>query len=267
MKYTDFESLKLDWPAERVLRVTMSRGKANAIDENMHRDLGTIWREIDRDRDVNAVILTGAGKFFCGGGDYHDLEPKIANDVDFRHMSWKDGREYVRAMIDCNKPIISAINGPAAGGGVVGALLADISIMARSAKIVDAHTKIGVAAGDHSSIIWPLLCGMAKAKYFLMTSDPIGGEEAERIGLVTMCVDDDQVEAKSIEVATRLAKMSPSAIRWTKYSLNNWLRQAWPIFDTSLALETLGFAGDDIKEAMLAHQEKREPNFNPVSSV
>ncbi|MGR3425084.1 MAG: enoyl-CoA hydratase/isomerase family protein [Sagittula sp.] len=267
MTYPDYANLKLDWPAERVLRITLSRGSANALDMQMHRDLADIWRIIDNDRDVNAVILTGAGKFFSGGGDFFDLEPKIVADAEFRAMMWKDAKDLVRNIIECNKPIVSAINGPAAGGGAVGAILADVSIMARSAKIVDGHTRLGVAAGDHAAIIWPLLCGMAKAKYYLMTCKPIYGEEAERIGLVSMVVDDDKLEETSIEVATELARGSPSAVRWTKYAMNNWLRQAWPLFDTSLALETLGFTGRDVREAIASHQEKRDPNFDPDSHV
>ena len=131
----------------------------------------------------------------------------------------------------------------------------------KSAKIVDGHTRLGVAAGDHAAIIWPLLCGMAKAKYYLLLCEAVSGEEAERIGLVSLCVEDDQLLNKAYEVADKLANGSQSAIRWTKYSLNNWLRQAGPAFDTSLALEFMGFAGPDVREGVAALKAKRPADF------
>jgi enoyl-CoA hydratase len=164
-------------------------------------------------------------------------------------------------MIDCDLPIVSAIHGAAVGAGAVVALLADVSIAARSAKIIDGHTKIGVAAGDHATVVWPLLCGMAKAKYHLLTCEPLSGEEAERIGLVSLVVDDDQLLATAWRVARQLAAGSPSAIAWTKRSLNHWLRAAWPAFEHSLALEMAGFAGPDAQEGLAALKEKRAPRF------
>jgi enoyl-CoA hydratase len=158
---------------------------------------------------------------------------------------------------------VSAIRGPAVGAGLVCGILADISITSKTARIIDGHTKLGVAAGDHAAIVWPLLCGMAKAKYYLLLCDQLSGEEAERIGLVSMCVEDADLDAKALEVATRLANGPQSAIRWTKYSLNNWLRQAGPAFDASLALEFLGFTGPEVKEGLQAYLDKRKPAFPP----
>ena len=164
-------------------------------------------------------------------------------------------------------PIVSAIHGPAVGAGLVAGLLADISIVARDARIIDGHTRLGVAAGDHAAIIWPLLCGMAKAKYYLLLCETLSGEEAERIGLVSLCVDKEELNDKALEVATRLAAGSQTAIRWTKYSLNNWLRSAGPTFDTSLALEFLGFTGPDVHEGLASFRDHRQPNFEPKSSL
>jgi enoyl-CoA hydratase len=189
----------------------------------------------------------------------------VVNEQEWRMKMWKDGRDLVNNILACTKPIIAAINGAAAGGGLAVALMADITIAAKKAKIVDPHVKLGVAAGDHAAIIWPLLCGMAKAKYYLMLGDAILGEEAERIGLITMAVEADELQAKAIEIATRLAQGAPSAIRWTKYTMNNWMRAAWPIFDASLALEILGFAGPEVKEGLQALVERRTPRFDPDS--
>src|SRR6202043_3108601 len=180
---------------------------------------------------------------------------------------WKEARDMVYNLINCSKPIVSAINGAAVGAGLVLAILADISIAANSAKLIDGHTKLGVAAGDHAAIIWPLLCGMAKAKYHLLLCESVTGDEAERIGLVSLAVPDADLPARAMDVAVRLGEGAPNAIRWTKYALNNWLRAAEPIFDTSLALEFLGFSSPDAKEGLASHREKRKPRFSPESPL
>lgn len=266
MTYPDYASVKLDWPAERVLRITLSRGKMNAMDYALHHDLASIWALIDQDPDVNAVLVTGEGRAFSAGGEFDMIEEIIA-DNDFRMKMWKDGRRMVDSMINCSKPIVSAINGAAAGGGLAIALLADVSVAAQSAKLVDGHTALGVAADDHAVAIWPLLTSLAKAKYYLMTSEPIPAPEAERIGLISFCVPDEECVPRALEIATRLAKGPPAAVRWTKLSLNNWMRAAWPSFEASLAFGILGFTGPEAREGLDALKEKRAPNFNPVSYV
>ncbi|MEN9708414.1 MAG: hypothetical protein RIQ68_822 [Pseudomonadota bacterium] len=266
MTYPAFASLKLDWPVERVLRITLSRGKMNAMDFDLHHDLGVIWPLIDKDPDVNAVIVTGEGRAFSAGGDFDMIENIIA-DHDFRCKMWKDARLMVDGMLNCTKPIISAINGAAAGGGLAVALLADVSVAAKSAKLVDGHTVLGVAADDHAVAIWPLLTSMAKAKYYLMTSEAIPAEEAERIGLVSFCVPDEECMPRALAIAEKLAKGAPAAVRWTKVSLNNWMKSAWPAFEASLAFGILGFTSPEAREGLDALKEKRAPNFNPISYV
>ncbi|MBU3737408.1 MAG: enoyl-CoA hydratase/isomerase family protein [Rhodoferax sp.] len=264
--YPDCPSLLYDRPAERVLRITMARGKMNAMDFEFHHAMTTVWQAIEDDDSVSVVILTGQGRAFSAGGDFA-LEQKVVDEFEWRARMWKDGRNLVRNLMHFSKPLISAINGAAAGGGLAAALLADVSIAARSAKIVDGHVRLGVAAGDHAAIIWPLLCGMAKAKYYLLSGDPLNGEEAERIGLVSMCVDDDRLQDTALQVALKLAQGSPSALRWTKLAMNNWMQLAWPIFENSLALEILGFSGPDVVEGLKAYEERRPPAFNPRSPV
>ena len=164
-------------------------------------------------------------------------------------------------MLDCEKPIVSAINGTAVGAGLAVALMADISIIAEDARLTDGHLRIGVAAGDHAAIIWPLLCGMAKAKYYLLTADFIDGREAERIGLVSRCVPANEVLDTALEVAGRLARGPQHAARWTKRTLNHWLRSAIPAFDASVAYEMLTFLGADVHEGAAAIGERRPPRF------
>jgi enoyl-CoA hydratase len=235
-------------------------GKLPTAGHEGHWELSEIWRDIGRDDSVRCAVLRGSGMGFSGGGDLA-LVQDMATDFDVRTRVWKEARDLVYNVINCDKPIVSAMHGPAVGAGLVAGLLADISIAAKSAKIVDGHTRLGVAAGDHAAIVWPLLCGLAKAKYYLMLCDPISGEEAERIGLVSLAVEDAALLDKAYEVADRLASGSQTAIRWTKYSLNNWLRQAGPAFDTSLALEFMGFAGPDVREGVASLRERRAPRY------
>lgn len=259
--YARYQRLKFDWPAERVLRVTMENpGRLNSADHVMHGELVNVWRDIDNDPNVSAVIIRGADGAFSSGGDL-DLVKEMTEDFNTLTRVWKEARDLVYNLVNCSKPIVSAMEGPAVGAGLVAGLLADISIAAKDARIIDGHTRLGVAAGDHAAIVWPLLCGLAKSKYYLMLCEPVTGEEAERIGLVSLCVEQADLHDKSIEVAKKLAAGSPTALRWTKYALNNWLRMAGPTFDTSLALEFLGFKGPDVQEGLNSLREKRRPNF------
>lgn len=238
----------------------------NTLDLDTHHSLVEIWRQVDGDPDVNAVLLTGKGEVFSAGGDFEMVE-SIINDYNVRCRMWKEGRNLVLNMLECSTPIVSAIRGSAAGGGLAAALLADVSVVSRTAKLVDGHTRLGLAADDHAVAIWPLLCGMAKAKYYLMTSEALTGEEAERIGLVTFAVDDSDVAERALEVAIKLANGAPTAVRWTKVALNGWLRSAWPSFEASLAFGILGFSGPETAEGLASLREKRAPGFQPRSYV
>jgi enoyl-CoA hydratase/carnithine racemase len=264
--YAAFPSLLVERPDDGVLRIVMSApGRLNAAGHQMHRDLSLVWTEIDRDPEVRAVIVRGAGDAFSAGGDL-DLVLDMADDYETRIRVLREARDLVYNLINCSKPVVSAMNGPAVGAGLVIGLLADISIAARSARIIDGHTRLGVAAGDHAAIVWPLLCGLAKSKYHLLLCEPVSGEEAERIGLVSLCVDEAELHDTALDVARRLAAGSQSAIRWTKYALNNWLRLAGPTFDASLALEFIGFGGPDVREGVAAVREKRRPDFQGPAS-
>jgi enoyl-CoA hydratase len=264
MDYSSYRTIAVTrrGPEGTVLDLQMRalNGKLPIADHDGHRELAEIWRDVGADDSVRCAVLRGEGQGFSGGGDLALVED-MAADFAVRTRVWKEARDLVYGVINCDKPIVSAIHGPAVGAGLVAGLLADISIAGKKARIVDGHTRLGVAAGDHAAIVWPLLCGLAKAKYYLMLCESISGEEAERIGLVSLAVDDDQLLPKAYEIADRLASGSQSAIRWTKYSLNNWLRQAGPAFDTSLALEFMGFAGPDVKEGIASLRQRRPPRF------
>jgi enoyl-CoA hydratase len=266
-RYARYKKLKTDFPIERVLRITMDNpGSLNSVDGDMHGELAEIWRDVDSDPDVSAVIIRGAGDVFSAGGDL-DMVEEMTENFETLSRVWKEARDLVYNIINCSKPIVSAIEGPAVGAGLVCGLLADISIASKTARIIDGHTRLGVAAGDHAAIIWPLLCGMAKAKYYLLLCESINGEEAERIGLISLCTEPEDLHDKSLEVAKKLAAGSPSAVRWTKHALNNWLRMAGPTFDNSLALEFMGFNGPDVQEGLASIREKRRPEFGKDSPL
>ena len=263
--YSTFAGLTFDRPSDGVLRITLDAPGLNAVNRQVHRELADVWLAVDRDPDTSVAILRGAGRALSAGGDFELLDDMI-DDYAARTLVLREARDLVFNVINCSKPIVSAIHGPAVGAGLVAAVLADVSVAGRSARIIDGHTRLGVAAGDHAAICWPLLCGMAKAKYYLLTCEPLTGEEAERIGLVSLCVDDEEVQQRALEVAENLAGGSQSAIRWTKHSLNNWYRDHSSIFDASWGLEFYGFGGPDVAEGLASHREKRAPGFTGPTS-
>ena len=262
MNYADFQFLKFDHKPNGVLVITINRPEVmNATNGRLHWELTKIWAVVNDDAKTKVAVITGAGdQAFSAGGDLEWVANMVGNPKEIAN-TMTEASDVVYNMMACDKPIISAINGVAVGAGLAVAFLADISIMAEEAKITDGHVKIGVAAGDHAAILWPLLCGMAKAKYYLMTAEFVSGKEAERIGLVSLCVPRAELMDKAMAVANKLAAGSQQAIRLTKRSLNGWMNVARPIFESSLAMEMLCFLGEDAKEGVASVREKRAPKF------
>ena len=267
MHYTDYHQLSFERKPDGVLLITMNRPeKYNATDEEMHGELARVWSDVSKDEQTRVAVITGAGKAFSAGGDLAMVERLAGNHERVDHML-REMSDLVYGIVNCEKPIISAINGVAVGAGAVVGLLADISICAQDAKIGDGHVKLGVAAGDHAAIIWPLLVGPAKAKYYLLTGEMLTGAEAERIGLVSKAVAKEQVLDEALRVAGVIATGSQPAIRLTKRTLNSWVRNAGPIFDQSAAYEMLCFMGPDVVEGYTALREKRAPRFPSAARI
>jgi enoyl-CoA hydratase len=262
MNYTDFQFLKFEHKPNGVLLITINRPEVmNATNGRLHWELTKIWGVVNDDPKTKVAVITGAGdKAFSAGGDLNWITGMVGNAKTINSVM-TEASDIVYNVMACEKPVISAINGVAVGAGLAVAMMADISIMAEEAKITDGHVKLGVAAGDHAAILWPLLCGMAKAKYYLMTAEFVSGKEAERIGLVSLCVPRAQLMDKAMEVADKLAAGSQQAIRFTKRSLNGWMHMARPTFESSLAMEMLCFLGEDAAEGVAAVREKRAPVF------
>jgi enoyl-CoA hydratase len=258
--YDAYQHLIVEKQASIAL-ITMNRPEVyNATNNRLHYELGRIWLDIGDDPEVRVAVITGAGKAFSAGGDLDMIETFLGDAAAIAH-TMKEAGDIVYNIINLEKPVISAINGIAVGAGLAVALMADISIASDNARFTDGHIRLGVAAGDHSVIIWPLLCGLARAKRYLLTADFLDAKEAERIGLVSMVVPHGQLMATAMEFAHKLASGPQPAIRWTKRALNQWLRVMGPAFDYSLATEMLGFFGSDVREGLQALREKRSPSF------
>lgn len=256
-----YEYLDLRAPVDGVLRLTINRpDHYNAVNATLHRELSQVWLDVGDRPDVRSVLVTGAGDAFCAGGDLDWIEGFLG-DFGGVHQAWEEAGALVRNMLQCPVPIVSAINGPAVGAGLAVALVADISVIAEDVRITDGHLRLGVAPGDHAVLLWPLLCGMAKAKYYLLTADFLDGREAERIGLVSRAVPRDQLMETAGAIAARLASGPQHAVRWTKRALNGWYLAATPQFDAALALEMLGFFDPDSAEGVRALREKRRPTY------
>jgi enoyl-CoA hydratase len=260
-RFDDYRHLRFERREHGVLLITIDRPeRMNATDDVLHRELFGVWRDVGDDAETRVAVVTGAGRAFSAGGDL-EMVQRMAGDYTRVAEMAAEAAGLVTNMIDCEKPIVSAINGTAVGAGLAVALMADISIIAEDARLTDGHLRLGVVAGDHAAIVWPLLCGMAKAKYYLLTAEFLDGREAERIGLVSRCVPREQVLPAALEVAERIATGPQHAARWTKRTLNHWLRQAIPAFDASVAYEMLTFLGSDVREGAAAIAERRPPRF------
>lgn len=245
-----------------VALVTISRPPMNAMDIRLHWEVGEIWKTLDADDAVKVSVVTGGGdRAFSAGGDVEMLDA-LTKDERTRRELHRDTRNLVRNMIDAEKPIVSAINGAAVGAGLVVALLADISICSKDAALGDGHVKIGVAAGDHATLLWPAAMGFAKAKFYLLTGETMRGVEAERLGLVSECHEKARVLPRALEVAALLANGPQHAVRATKHAVNQQMRSAAiASLDYAMAVEIMNFSEEDGREGVRALKEKRKPRF------
>ena len=269
--YGEYEFLNVA-VADRIATITINRpDRLNAVHNALHHELEQIWLDVRADQDVNAIILTGAGRAFCAGGDVKGMAegslsgaaaPKKGKGRGRGPIAASNGRRVIENMLDVEQPIIGAINGDAIGLGATLALLCDITVASEKARFADTHVKVGIVAGDGGAVIWPLLIGPHRAKEFLMRGNFISGAEAGRIGMVNYAVGTGDVMTKALELARELADGPTWAIRWSKLAVNKWLKQqANLILDASLAYEMMTFNTKDHQEAVKAFVEKRKPNF------
>ena len=264
MDYSRYECLEIV-NADRVPTVTLNRPETgNRIEHRFHVELQDVWADLARDDEVNAILLTGSGKYFSVGGNVKGMQDRPGGDVfeEGAMLEPSGGRRIVQNILDCEKPIVCAINGDCIGLAATVALLCDITVAAQAARIGDPHVKIGLVAGDGGAVIWPMLVGPNRAKEFLMRGNLIGAVEAERIGLVNYALPADEVLPRARALAQELADGAPWAIRWTKLAINKAIKDQFNlIMDASYALEMCTFQTSDHREAVRAFVEKRKPKF------
>jgi enoyl-CoA hydratase len=256
-----YQTIAIDKRADGVAICTLNRPeRLNSVNATMHREMATLTRDIQADRDVRAAVITGAGRAFCAGGDFSGGGVEVMGSTTGGML--EEARRIVDHMLECTKPLVSAVNGYAMGLGATFALLCDVVVAGRSAVFADTHVKMGIGAGDGGQVIWPLLIGVNKAKYYLMSGERIGAEEAERIGLASFVVDDDQLLDRATAIAANLANGPAQAISASKMAVNAWMRSISSfVMPLSLQMEDACFGSKDQKEAVAAFNEKREPNF------
>jgi enoyl-CoA hydratase len=245
---------------DKVAVLTLDRPeKRNAVNSKLHEGLEHALSELSYDQEVGAIVLTGAGdKAFCSGGDLTEFYEEghiVRNDMRNRRLNW--------SMVHCETPLISAVNGTAAGLGATIALMCDVIFMADTAKIGDTHVQAGLTAGDGGQVIWPLLVGPHRAKEYLMAGELIPAAEADRIGLVNHVVPAAELMDHAMAYATKLANGAQSAIRWAKMAVNKMVEQQQVLnLDFGLATEYMcSYGTEDTKEAGRAFVEKRKPVF------
>ena len=262
MDYSSYETLKIE-TSNKVATVTLNRpDRLNAVNGVMHNEIERFLGEVNSDSGINAIVLTGAGRAFCAGGDITGFGSSAEPEQNPQGTFSRGPRRLILNYLEVEAPIIVALNGDAIGLGATLALLGDVVIAAEQARLADTHVKIGLVAGDGGAIIWPLLIGVHRAKEYLMTGDFIAAPEAERIGLVNRVLPLDEVLPAANALAERLANGPTWAIRWTKASVNKILREQLNlVLDASLAFESLSSGTADHQEATRAFMEKRPHNF------
>lgn len=253
----NYQTMKIDKRDNGVAVVSLNRPeRLNAVNGQLHHELSRFSREADADREVKVVVLAGEGRAFCAGGDFsgdRDGGPT---------MTTEEARQIVDHILELRKPIVAAVQGYAMGLGATISLLCDVVVAGPSTVFADTHVKLGIGAGDGGGVIWPLLMGVNRAKWHLMTGERVTGEDLVDLGLVNFLVDDDQILATAIDKAEQLAAGPLKAIMASKVPVNNYIRfVSSMVLPLSLSMEFATMGSDDAKEAARAFQEKREPKF------
>ena len=262
LEQENYQCMLIDRKDHGIVVVTLNRpDRLNAVNGTLHAELARFSRDFGNDREARVLILTGAGRAFCAGGDFSPGDP-IGSNPEGPNL-WVEARQIVDHILECEKPLIAAVNGYAMGLGANVALLCDVVVAGPRTVFADTHVNMGIGAGDGGQLIWPFLIGVNRAKYYLMTGDRVTGREAVEIGLANFYVDDmEALMPKALEIAERLAAGAPKAVTASKMAVNAYLRSVSSmIMPMCLKYEEVTMASEDHREAVAAFQEKRTPNF------
>ena len=245
-----------------VLVVTLNRPeRRNSLDEVMHRELRSLYESIVADEEPNAVVLTGAGKYFCVGADFSTMQANVSYP-DGHPGLLIDSVGMARNILAVRIPMIAAINGDAIGIGATISLFCDIVYMAEHARIADPHVRAGMVSGDGGAVLWPILMGPNRAKEYLMTGELVSAPDAERLGLVNHVVPAESLMEEAMAMARRLADGPAIAIRLNKRLVNKDLEERVArLYDLSVAFEAISIETTDHREAVASFLEKRDPQF------
>jgi enoyl-CoA hydratase len=258
----DYKSIRYEIEGQ-LARLTLNRPELlNAIDDEMHNDLLSVFLEIRGEPEIRAVLFGAEGKAFSAGGDLNEIV-SLQGDVAKRTRMCETGMRIIHALIDIPVPIVVALHGDAIGLGASIMLGCDIIVASRTARIADPHVKVGLVAGDGGCLFWPASMGLHRAKRYLLTGDLMSAEEAWKFGLVTDLVDTPEESLPAArKIAERIVGLPPIAVRGTKRSLNALLKsRALEVFDLSMAYELQSLGSEDILEAVKAFKEKRKPIY------
>jgi enoyl-CoA hydratase len=222
--------------------LTLNRPDAfNATDETLHGALAQVWARLAADTEMRALVITGAGKAFCGGGDLHLLD-RMVHDTKLRAAIMEEGAVIVRGMTGIEVPIISAVNGPAVGLGCSIAGLSDIVLIEEQAYFSDPHVVLGLVAGDGGAMTWPLLTSLLRAKEYILLGDRVPADDAVQLGVANRVVPTGTSVDEALELGERIAKLPPQSVRETKRLLNAALHRAVEtLLDPAIATETESF--------------------------
>ncbi|SFG10194.1 2-(1,2-epoxy-1,2-dihydrophenyl)acetyl-CoA isomerase [Palleronia marisminoris] len=245
-----------------VLLVTLNRpDKLNAFNDEMHGALRTALENARDDAGIRAILITGAGRGFCGGQDLGDRDPSKGR-ADLGHTIETFYNPLLRLMRSIEKPIICAVNGVAAGAGANIAFACDIVLAARSAKFVEAFAKLGLVPDSGGTWWLPRILGEPRAKALALTGEPVPAEQAADWGLIWRAVDDEALQDEATELAEKLAAGPTLGLGLTKRLIQE---AATADLDTQLDAERdaqrqAGFS-DDYAEGVAAFLQKRAPAF------
>lgn len=246
-----------------VVTVTFNRPELlNRLDALAHEELIACLEHFGGTDDVRCIILAATGKAFSAGGDLQEVF-SLHDDAAKRRQMFAQGRRLVAALMDLTIPVVAAMQGDAHGLGANIALLCDAVVACRTARLSDAHVRVGLAAGDGGCVAWPQALGMLRAKRHLLTGDMLTAEQAFALGAVTDLVETpNDVLPAARKLADKIARLPPMAVQRTKQALNAVVKQrAGEVFELALALEAETMASDDVLEATRAFLEKRQPVF------
>ena len=266
--YSRFADMHLLVKVEaQIATITINRPeRMNATNPVIHEGLEQILIALNHDERVRCVILTGAGeRAFSAGGDVKVMAQNAEKNEPPKTIGGilRGGKWIIQDFLNCEVPIIGAINGDAAGFGATLALMCDITVMSETARIGDTHVRMGLVAGDGGAMMWPFLIGMNRAKEMLMTGRLLKAHEAERFGLVNYVVPQNQVMPKAMELAKELVDSAPMAVKWTKAALNQHVWQELVrTHHYSVAVESLTAISEDKNEAARSFAQKRPPIYS-----